>query len=114
MSQFSYVAINARGHESRGTMDVLDQPEALRRIKEMGLHPVRLIVDKSSAKSGPAKRPKATGWRRWMDLPLPGLGGSIKAAELASFTRNLATLIEAAFPFCAGSACSTSRRRTAR
>lgn len=102
MSQFSYVAINARGHESRGTMDVPDQPEALRRIKEMGLHPVRLVADAAPANPRPSARPKAKGWRRWADLSLPGLGRGIKTAELAGFTRNLATLIEAGLPLLRG------------
>jgi type IV pilus assembly protein PilC len=38
MSNYSYVAVDPRGTESRGTLDVSDQTEALRRIKEMGLY----------------------------------------------------------------------------
>ena len=37
MSNYSYVAVDPRGTESRSTLDVSDQSEALRRIKEMGL-----------------------------------------------------------------------------
>ena len=37
MSSYSYVAVDPQGVESRGTVDVSDQGEALRRIKEMGL-----------------------------------------------------------------------------
>ena len=37
MSHCSYVAVDPRGTESRSTLDVSDQSEALRRIKEMGL-----------------------------------------------------------------------------
>lgn len=102
MSQFSYVAINSRGLESKGSMDVADQPEALRRIKEMGLHPIRLIAGKAAAKPASFRKARATGWRRWMDLSLPGLGSGIKAGELAAFTRNLATLVEAGLPLLRG------------
>ena len=102
MSQFSYVAVNSRGLESRGSMDVSDQPEALRRIKEMGLHPIRLIVDKTPNKPRISSTTRASGWRRWMDFSLPGLGSGIKTSELATFTRNLSTLIEAGLPLLRG------------
>jgi len=42
MSNYSYVAVNPRGMETRGMLDVSDQSEALRRIKEMGLFPTKL------------------------------------------------------------------------
>ena len=43
MSNYSYVAIDPQGVESRGTLDVSDQAEALRRIKEMGLFPTKVL-----------------------------------------------------------------------
>jgi type IV pilus assembly protein PilC len=44
MSNYSYVAVDPRGIESRGTLDVSDQTEALRRIKEMGLFPTKVLA----------------------------------------------------------------------
>ena len=44
MSNYSYVAVDPQGMESRGTLDVSDQSEALRRIKEMGLFPTKVLA----------------------------------------------------------------------
>ena len=44
MSNFSYVAVDAEGKEQRGLLDVDDQGEALRQIREMGLFPMKLIA----------------------------------------------------------------------
>ena len=52
MSNFSYVAVDPQGMESRGTLDVSDQSEAVRRIKEMGLFPTKVL-----AADNPRQRP---------------------------------------------------------
>ena len=39
MSNYSYEAVDAGGLKIQGTLEVDDQVEALRRIKEMGLFP---------------------------------------------------------------------------
>ncbi len=36
MSSYCYEAVDASGLKSQGTLDVTDQSEALKRIKEMG------------------------------------------------------------------------------
>ncbi len=45
MSNYAYVAVDPQGLESRGTLDVSDQSEALRRIKEMGLFPTKVLAE---------------------------------------------------------------------
>src|SRR5208337_4065489 len=42
MSNYCYEAVDAGGLKTRGSLDVSDQHEALRRIKEMGLFPTRV------------------------------------------------------------------------
>jgi type IV pilus assembly protein PilC len=42
MSNYAYVAVDPRGAEARGALDVADQSEALRRIREMGLFPTKV------------------------------------------------------------------------
>lgn len=42
MSNYAYVAVDPQGAEARGTLDVADQSEALRRIREMGLFPTKV------------------------------------------------------------------------
>jgi len=96
MSEYAYVAVNSHGVETRGTLDVPDQSEALRRIREMGLFPTKLIA----ATERMSRRVRLGGnkdisartvswlWRR----------DRVKPARLAVFTRQLATLIEAGMP----------------
>ena len=43
MSNYAYVAVDQNGSEMRGMLDVADQSEALKRIKEMGLFPTRVF-----------------------------------------------------------------------
>ena len=102
MSSYSYVAVDPQGTESRGTLEVSDQSEALRRIKEMGLFPTKVLVaDKPRRRTAPAQvRPAAvSGPRRFA---LPAWGGGIRAAALVVFTRQLATLVEAGMPLLRG------------
>jgi type IV pilus assembly protein PilC len=102
MSNYSYVAVDPQGMESRGTLDVADQTEAVRRIKEMGLFPTKVLAERPRGPRGvqggvrrraePALRPRRfVGW-----------GGRISAATLTVFTRQLATLVEAGMPLVRG------------
>jgi type IV pilus assembly protein PilC len=100
MSNYSYVAVDPRGAETRGTLDVPDQGEALRRIKEMGLFPTKVLgagEDKLRAVRT-RLRPQA----RCLAIPVPWFRGRIKSANLCVFTRQLATLVEAGMPLLRG------------
>ena len=102
MSSFSYVAIDPQGLESRGTLDVSDQSEALRRIKEMGLLPTKVLAARKPRQrlGATQPRPRAGAGRR--RLTLPAWGSRIKVAALTVFTRQLATLVEAGLPLLRG------------
>jgi type IV pilus assembly protein PilC len=102
MSSYSYVAIDPQGTESRGTLDVSDQSEALRRIKEMGLFPTKVLAaDRARPRSARAQPRAGTASARWR-LRIPGWGSGIKSTTLAVFTRQLATLVEAGMPLLRG------------
>jgi type IV pilus assembly protein PilC len=97
MSNYAYVAIDPQGLEMRGTLEVADQSEALRRIKEMGLFPTKVVA--KAGKLRPLRRQtKTPGKGLNMTLTLPGFGPRVKAASLTVFTRQLATLLEAGMP----------------
>ena len=99
MSNYSYVAVDPRGVESRGTLQVTDQLEALLRIKQMGLFPTR-VVEATSRKpliaSSPFRRmkPKSRFFRLFI--------GNVNPKALAAVTRQLATLVEAGMPLLRG------------
>ncbi len=101
MSNYAYVAVDPRGSVRRGTLEVADQSEALRRIKEMGLFPTRVLEEKRRAVAV-VRAPRLAGGRERAGPGLPGLGRRVKAARLAVFTRQLATLVEAGMPLLRG------------
>ena len=102
MSSYCYEAVDSGGLKTRGTLDVVDQSEALRRIKEMGLFPTRITQT-------PLTRPRAafvprktgSGVMRF-NFSIPLFGKRIKPSTLAVFTRQLATLVEAGMPLLRG------------
>jgi type IV pilus assembly protein PilC len=102
MSNYSYVAIDPQGVESRGTLDVSEQAEALRRIKEMGLFPTKVLSASrrshcpAQTQASPRAEPKT-----W-NLPFLTWGSGIGTKTLTAFTRQLATLVEAGMPLLRG------------
>jgi type IV pilus assembly protein PilC len=75
----------------RGTLDVSDQSEALRRIKEMGLFPTRVSEARRTGRPALA----ASHTRRRFQF---SFRKKIKSRVLTTFTRQLATLVEAGMP----------------
>ncbi len=105
MPKFNYVAMDSRGKETKGTLEVANQNEAIGRIKEMGYFPTKVVeVDKGKLdkKAGPVakggKAKKAGG----IQIKIPGLSGKVKSKVLTVFTRQLATLVEAGLPLLRG------------
>lgn len=108
MPKFSYVAMDQKGKEQKGTIEVGSQNEAIGRVKEMGLFPTKIVeVDKVKAK--PGKKSAAGGGksasrkkRGSINITIPGLGGKVKSKVLTTFTRQLATLVDAGLPLLRG------------
>jgi type IV pilus assembly protein PilC len=103
MPKFSYVAMDSRGKETKGTLEVANQSEAIGRIKEMGFFPTKVVeVDKARDKSKTQAGTKAAPAKKGFNLSIPGLGGKVKPKILTIFTRQLATLVEAGLPLLRG------------
>lgn len=102
MSNYAYEAVDAGGLQIKGTLDVMDQNEALRRVKEMGLFPVRIAAVREIRQRREALRPKPRLGRREIVINIPYFSGRVKPDVLAVFTRQLATLIEAGMPLLRG------------
>ena len=60
MPKYNYVALDARGNETKGSIEVGSQNEAIGRVKEMGLFPTKITEsekeDKGAAKKGKAAK----------------------------------------------------------
>jgi type IV pilus assembly protein PilC len=107
MPKFNYVAMDSRGKETKGTLEVANQNEAIGRIKEMGFFPTKVVEDKGSpaqgaAKKGPAKSGKKGGVNLNFQISIPGFSGRVKSKVLTTFTRQLATLVQAGLPLLRG------------
>jgi type IV pilus assembly protein PilC len=102
MSNYSYVAVDPQGVESRGTLDVLDQTEALRRIKEMGLFPTKVLAASQRGHRAAPTQPGLRAEPRTWNLSFPVWGGGVGIKTLTVFTRQLATLVEAGMPLLRG------------
>src|SRR5438046_1232480 len=108
MPKFSYVAMDSRGKETKGTLDVANQNEAIGRLKEMGYFPTKVVqVDASKDKSAPkGKAPAGKAGKKGggvnINIKIPGLGGRVKPKVLTIFTRQLATLVDAGLPLLRG------------
>jgi type IV pilus assembly protein PilC len=110
MPKYNYIALDSRGQETKGSIEVASQNEAIGRVKEMGLFPTKIIeadkdrgADKKGAKAKPVAR---TGSKKKgginINLSIPGFGGKVKPKVLTTFTRQLATLVDAGLPLLRG------------
>ena len=112
MPKYNYVAMDAHGKETRGTLEVGSQNEAIGRVKEMGLFPTKIVeIDKEKgggkqAAAGGKAAPKVGGGKKkgggQIQIKIPGLSGKVKSKVLTTFTRQLATLVDAGLPLLRG------------
>jgi len=109
MPKFNYVAMDQHGKETKGTLEVGSQNEAIGRVKEMGLFPTKIvevekIKEKPDKKGKPAAGKGGGGGKKKgsMEIKIPGLSGKVKSKVLTVFTRQLATLVDAGLPLLRG------------
>src|SRR6266478_6606977 len=110
MPKFNYVAMDSRGKETKGTLEVTNQNEAIGRLKEMGFFPTKVVeADKTKEKGdtktkakGGAKTAGKKGLGASINIQIPGLSGRVKGKVLTAFTRQLATLVDAGLPLLRG------------
>ncbi len=105
MPLYNYTALDSKGKEKEGTLEGANQNEAITRLKEMGFFPTKVIEIKAGA-GAPAKG-VATGAKKKksakdIQIKIPGFGGSVDTKSLCTFTRQLATLVDAGLPLLRG------------
>jgi type IV pilus assembly protein PilC len=110
MPIYSYVALDAHGKETKGTIEVASQNEAIGRVKEMGFFPTKIveaeIPQAKTARKKSRTAPRAGGGKKRgaldIQIKIPGLSGRVKPKVLTTFTRQLATLVDAGLPLLRG------------
>ena len=107
MATFQYIAKDAQGNERRGTVEAGDRAQAIASVRAAGLLP-SAIGEVKGAPSAAAKKPaakksssapKKNVAKTEIKIKLPSfLGGRVKPKDLTTFTRQLATLVNAGLP----------------
>lgn len=109
MPRFKFAAMDAKGAETEGTIDAATQAEAIGQIRAKGLFPTRVA---EQTPGGGAAVPQKGGAKpvarvdRKLDkqLKLPKFFNAkkVKTKHLMTFTRQLATLVDAGLPLLRG------------
>ncbi len=109
MATFQFIAKNSAGQEQRGTIEAGDRAGAITAIRAQGLMPTALGEVKGGGTPAPAKpakkpakAPAASGKKKGfgqIEIKLPAfMRGRVKPKDLTTFTRQLATLVNAGLP----------------
>ena len=112
MGLFEYVALDAKGKETTGEVEAKNQTEAIGLIREKGLFPTNINVKGAAAAGAAGEKGKRGGAARGgkgekkglgkeFNLKLPG-ANRVGTKNVMSFTRQLATLIDAGLPLVRG------------
>ncbi len=97
MSRFAYVALDAKGRENKGQLDAATSLEAVSRLKEMGWFPTKVTETKTErGKAGSRPAQPVAGLARWRKLSFGSR--KVKPKQLATITRQLATMLDAGMP----------------
>ena len=105
MPRYNYVALDTHGKETKGTIEVASQNEAIGRVKEMGFFPTKIVETEKPQEKQSRKKTKAAGKKNSalnFNINIPGLSGRVKPKVLTTFTRQLATLVDAGLPLLRG------------
>ena len=112
MPTFKYTAMDAKGGEKTGTLDADNQTAAIGSLREKGFFPTSVSEvgakkkekESKGGSSSISKKPAASKGGGGVNINLSSLwgGSGVKAKELAIFTRQLATLVDAGLPLLRG------------
>ena len=100
MANFQYIALDAKGEQTTGTVQAGSETDAVAQLRAQGLYPTQVIQEGKGKLSVAGKKAaaKARGKRKARGKT----GGRIKPKILMIFTRQLATLIDSGLPLLRG------------
>ncbi|NNM29160.1 MAG: type II secretion system F family protein, partial [Akkermansiaceae bacterium] len=98
MSNFQYIALDAKGEQTTGTVQAGSEADAVAQLRTQGLYPTQ-VVEEGKGKLAAGK--KAAKGKRKVKAKAK-TGGRVKPKTLMIFTRQLATLIDSGLPLLRG------------
>ena len=101
MANFEYIALDAKGEETTGSINASDEADAINQLRKSGLYPTQVAPAGKGGVSGSAKR-RAKKGQKSRAKSGAARGGRVKSKILMIFTRQLATLVEAGLPLLRG------------
>jgi type IV pilus assembly protein PilC len=106
MPEFCYVAMDSRGKETKGKLNVADQNEAIGRLKNMGYFPTSVEAAKPKEPCGDRKMtptdPRRRSLKHALSFRVPGFTAKVNSKSLTGFTRQLARLVDSGLPLLRG------------
>jgi len=105
MPSFEYIALDAKGGETTGSIDASNEADAIGQLRQSGYYPTK-VVEKSKGGIGAKAKRKAGKAAKSKSKSAGGIvlfgGNKIKSKVLMIFTRQLATLIDSGLPLLRG------------
>jgi len=101
MANFEYIALDAKGSETTGSIKANDEADAITQLRKSGLYPTQVVPAGKGGVSRSAKS-KAKKSQKSKKGAAGGVGGSVSGKILMIFTRQLATLVDAGLPLLRG------------
>ncbi|MEX2577650.1 MAG: type II secretion system F family protein [Verrucomicrobiales bacterium] len=101
MANFEYIALDAKGAETTGSIKANDEADAIGQLRKTGLYPTQVVPAGKGGVSSTAKR-RAKKGQKTSSKKGTAVGGRVKGRVLMIFTRQLATLVDAGLPLLRG------------
>lgn len=99
MANFQYIALDAKGEQTTGTVAAGSEADAVAQLRTQGLYPTQVVQEgKGKLSSSPRAKSGARGKKKAKGTT----GGRVKPKILMIFTRQLATLIDSGLPLLRG------------
>ena len=103
MPTFHYIALDANGQETAGTIDASSDTDAINQLRSQQLYPTQVAQEgKGDASAIKAKASKVTTRSKGKTTGKSNNNVTIKSKNLMVFTRQLATLIDSGLPLLRG------------
>lgn len=100
MAKFDYIALDANGNETKGSVDASTESEALNQLRSQGFYPTQ--ISEAGKGAGKTKVGKSKGSKPTRAAAKSVAKGKVNSKTLMIFTRQLATLIDSGLPLLRG------------